>query len=117
MITLLHNASCSKSNGVLAYLEAHNIAFEIRDYRQQPLNATEIKHLLGLLNARPLDIIRQKDRRFQQSYAGPKSDAALIQALVDHPELLERPILITGDQAVIGRPFEAAVAFCERLSS
>lgn len=113
MITLIHNNACSKSNCVLNYLQEKSIPFTLRDYLAEPLSIVEITVLLQKLKVRPLDIIRQKEPVFQQLFSAAQNDDQLIQAIADHPGILERPILISGDAAVIGRPFEVAVAFVD----
>lgn len=102
---ILHNNRCSKSREALALLNDNNCEFEIRDYLKDPLSKKEIKELLAKLNCKPLDIIRKKETIFTENFADKKlSDDKWIDAMVKYPILIERPIVINGKKAIVGRP-------------
>lgn len=102
---ILHNNRCSKSREALALLEKEGCKFEVRDYLKEPLTKKELKDLLNKLNCKPLDIIRKKEPLFVNEYSDLKlTDAKWLDVLVKNPILIERPIVINGNKAVIGRP-------------
>lgn len=102
---IYHNTQCSKSREGLCVLEEMDADIEIRNYLLVPPTYEELDHLLKLLKAKPLDIIRQKEDVFQEKYAGKKrSRKQWIQAMMKYPILIERPIVVRGDQAIVGRP-------------
>jgi len=89
-------------------LRTHDIEPEIVEYLKTPPTADELKRLLALMDMEPRDLIRRKEREFKELGLADTdlSDDALIRAMVDHPRLLERPIVVSGDRAVLGRPTE-----------
>lgn len=102
---ILHNNRCSKSREALALLNDENCEVEIRDYIKDPLSKKEIKELLAKLKCKPLDIIRKKEPIFIEQFADKKlSDDKWIDAMVKYPILIERPIVINGNKAIVGRP-------------
>lgn len=104
---LLHNPRCSKSREALAALEALGHTPTVRRYLDEPLSKTEIIELLGQLQLTPLQLVRQKESIWPELAAGKNlSDDDIINLLVQHPKLIERPILIHQQRAAIGRPFE-----------
>lgn len=117
MLKIIHHPTCSKCLGLLEYLQVNQIPYEHRDYMQAPLSYAELSDVLVLLKLAPLDIIRQNEPLFLQQFAGvEKTGPEWIQVLADYPELLERPIIITGAQAIIGRPLNKALAFVSTLN-
>lgn len=107
-ISLFHNPRCSKSRGALELLEERGIQPEIVRYLETPPSAVELKALLGKLGIGARQLLRTGEDEYKTlDLANPAlSDAQLIDAMVSHPKLIERPILIVGDKAVIGRPPE-----------
>lgn len=107
-LTLYHNPRCSKSRGALELLEARGLAPTIVRYLDTPPDAVTLKTLLGKLGIAPRQLLRTGEEEYKAlDLANPTlSDAQLIDAMVQHPKLIERPILIAGDKAVIGRPPE-----------
>lgn len=102
-----HNPRCRKSRESLQFLEEKGISPEIRLYLEEGLTSAEIKSLLKALDLKASDIVRKTERIFKENYKGKElSESALIKAMVDHPKLLQRPIIIKGKKAVIGRPKE-----------
>lgn len=107
-LTLYHNPRCSKSRGALELLEARGLQPNVRRYLETPPSAAELKELLGKLGISARQLLRTGEEEYQTlGLAGPAlSEDQLIEAMVAHPRLIERPILINGDKAVIGRPPE-----------
>jgi len=110
MLTIYHNPRCSKSRQTLQLIEQANADVTIVEYLKNPLNAEQIKHLIKLLNVSVLDIMRTKEAEFKEQNLKDADDETLIQAIVNTPKLLERPIVIKGEQACIGRPPENVLA-------
>ncbi|MCY1390236.1 putative protein YfgD [compost metagenome] len=107
-LTLFHNPRCSKSRGALELLEARGLNPDIVRYLETPPSAAELKALLGKLGIGARQLLRTGEEEYKSlGLADPGlGEDALIQAMVEHPRLIERPILIAGDKAVIGRPPE-----------
>ncbi len=102
---IYHNTRCSKSREGLCILEELGADIEIRDYLLVPPTYEELDGLLKLLKAKPLEIIRQKEEIFLEKYAGKqRTRKQWIQAMMKYPILIERPIVVRGDQAIVGRP-------------
>ena len=107
MITILHNPRCSKSRAGLTFLEEKGITPIIVKYLDTPLNRQELKQVLGKLGMKPMELIRQNEDYFKKEIKGKDfSDEELIGAMVENPKLIERPIIINGPRAVVGRPIE-----------
>lgn len=107
MITILHNPRCRKSREGLNVLEVSGKPFEIRKYLENRLSVAELSEIITKLNIKPDDIIRKNETIWKENFKDlTLSDEELIKAMVDHPKLIERPIVINGDKAVIGRPSE-----------
>jgi arsenate reductase len=88
-------------------LEEKGIEYRYRDYVKNPLTEAEIRDLLARLGLRPRDVLRAKDPAFRElGLTGDEPDAQLIAAMARHPTLLQRPIGVAGDRAVVGRPPE-----------
>ncbi|WP_234110437.1 ArsC/Spx/MgsR family protein [Chryseobacterium sp. R2A-55] len=112
MITLLHHHSCSKSRCVLDYLEEEKIPYELVDFINYPIPEAYLKSVLQKLNL-PVDaIIRKNEVLFQEKFADQNlSEDEWVKILIDNPELMQRPILIKDEIAIIGRPFEKVLEF------
>ena len=106
--TIYHNPRCSKSRKTLALLNEHGIEPEIVEYLKSPLSVGELKSLQQKLGTPALAMIRGKEQAFKDLGLndGRPSDASLLEAIAMHPVLLERPIVVRADNAVIGRPPE-----------
>jgi len=105
---LWHNPRCSKSRQALKLLQERGVEPEIRKYLEQPPSFEELSHVLDLLGFEPRDLMRKKEAPYKElSLKDPnKTREELIQAMVEHPILIERPVLIVGQKAVLGRPPE-----------
>ncbi|HYQ37638.1 MAG TPA: arsenate reductase (glutaredoxin) [Pseudomonas sp.] len=107
-MTLYHNPRCSKSRGALELLEARGLEPQVVRYLDTPPSAAELRALLAKLGYGARQLLRSGEEEYQTlNLADPAlDDEALIAAMVAHPRLIERPILVVGDKAVVGRPPE-----------
>jgi arsenate reductase (glutaredoxin) len=107
-ITIYHNPGCSKSRQTLQLLRDRGIEPTIVEYLKQPLSTSQIKRLLKMLQMSPRELLRKKESEYSAlNLADPKLDAdVLIKAMAEHPVLIERPIVVMGVRAVLGRPPE-----------
>jgi len=107
-LTLYRNPRCSKSRGALELLEARGLTPTVVRYLETPLNAAQIKALLGKLGIGARQLLRSGEDEYKMLQLADESlsEAQLIDAIAAHPKLMERPILEVGDKAVIGRPPE-----------
>ena len=106
-ILLLHNPSCSKSRAAKDWLEENRTNFTERLYLEDPLTETELNDLAVRLDRPVGEWTRKGESSFGESgLSGDSSDADVIGAMAKHPSLMERPILIRGDRAAVGRPLE-----------
>lgn len=107
-MTLWHNARCSKSREALALLREHGIEPTIVDYLRTPPSAGELDRVLTLLGLEPRELIRDNEPVWKDvGLDDPTLDReALIAAMVEYPILIQRPIAIRGNRAVLGRPPE-----------
>jgi|SRR6185312_1282607 len=112
MIRIYHNNRCSKSRATLALLQEHGGEVEVIDYLDTPPSATELATLLKQLGMTPRQLLRKgEDDYLALGLDAPSlDDEALIAAMVAHPKLIERPIVVTNGKAVIGRPPESVLA-------
>lgn len=111
-IQILHNSRCSKSREALQYLENQNIDFELINIIQNPLNKQEVVLVLQKLGMKAEDLVRKSDALFKEKYAGQELDEeGWVNVLVDNPTLIQRPVVIRDNKAVIGRPLENIVDF------
>jgi arsenate reductase len=111
--TIYHNPRCSKSRETLALLGEHGVDATVVQYLDTPPDAATIERLLTMLGfADPRQLMRQKEDEYAAlQLDNPKlSRAELIAAMVAHPRLIERPIIVVGDRAAIGRPPENVLA-------
>jgi len=115
MIKVLHNNSCSKSRAILEHLDENNVPFEIIDFMENPLSESELKTLLKKLNTDVQWLIRKNDKLYKEKFADKEySDDEWIKILSEHPSLMQRPILIKGSVAMVGRPIENVKFFIEK---
>lgn len=106
-IRIYHNARCSKSRSVCELVAAKGLDAEVVEYLKTPPSKAELARLVKLLGIAPLDLIRSGEAVFKEHYAGKTlSDDEWLDAMVAHPILIERPIVVKGARAVIGRPPE-----------
>jgi len=106
--TIFHNPRCSKSRQTLALLEENGIDPEIVLYLDTPPSAPELTSILNKLSIEPRALLRKGENAYKENnLANAKlSDSEIIEAMISFPKLIERPIVIKGDEAVLGRPPE-----------
>jgi len=108
MIEIYHNPRCSKSRQGLAIIEESGKDFKIIKYLDEKLNSEELEIIISKLGIKPIDLVRKNEAIWKSDYKGKTlSDKEIIDAMRLNPKLIERPIVINGDKAVIGRPTES----------
>jgi arsenate reductase len=112
MITIHHNPRCSKSRQTLTIIEERGITPEIALYLENPLTVNDIEGLLSKLGMTARDIIRKGEDAYKENMLNDMSlsEEMLIQAIANNPKLLERPIVVKGHKAIMGRPPENVLA-------
>lgn len=112
MITILHNNRCGKSRAALQLLESKGIDFETRLYLENPLSEVEIEDLLEKLELSADDLIRKNEELWKESFSSKTyTEQELISILANYPKLLQRPIVIIGNKAIIARDLEKLEQF------
>ncbi|MGC6285131.1 MAG: arsenate reductase (glutaredoxin) [Polaribacter sp.] len=107
MIKIYHNPRCRKSREGLALLDSKNVEFEVVKYLENPIGFDELKDIIDLLGISPIELIRKTEKIWKENFKGKDlSDSEIIKAMVDYPKLIERPIVVSKNKAVIGRPSE-----------
>lgn len=110
-LTIWHNPRCSKSRQTLALLEARGLAPRIRRYLDDPPTRDEIHAALTALGLPAIGLIRTKEALFADlGLSRDTPEGQLIGAMAAHPRLIERPVVLSGDRAALGRPPEAVLA-------
>jgi arsenate reductase len=110
-VTIYHNPRCSKSRQTLALLQENDVEPEIVEYLKTPPDATTLEKLLDMLGLEPRELMRKKEKEYKENeLANPDlSREELIAAMVAHPKLIERPIVIKDTKAALGRPPESVL--------
>lgn len=107
---IFHNNRCSKSREALELLRDSKCEIEIRDYLHLPPNKKEIKEILDMLDCKAIDIVRKNEPIFIEKYKDKKiTNAKWIEILSKNPILIERPIIIDGEKAIVGRPVKLVI--------
>lgn len=107
MITIFHNPRCSKSCAAMNYLKEKGIDLKVVNYLDGSVTEAELRDVLRKLELVPMDIVRTGESLWKENYADRKlTDDELIKILVENPKLIERPIIIKDDKAVVARPTE-----------
>ncbi|TKB49028.1 arsenate reductase (glutaredoxin) [Ferrimonas sediminicola] len=101
-----HNPRCSKSRQTLALLEERGITPEVYEYLKQAPSETELRRVLELLGLKPRQLMRTKEAEYKEQNLADAGDDALIAAMMATPKLIERPIVVHGNRAALGRPPE-----------
>lgn len=106
-VTLYHNPKCSKSRQTLELLRAKGIEPVVIEYLKTPPDKTTLKMILGMLGLKPRELLRKKEEIYKKAGLDRDlSDEAIISAMIKHPVLMERPIVLAQGKAAIGRPPE-----------
>ena len=108
-ITIFHNPRCSKSRATLALLHEHGHSPEIIEYLKAPLDSSTLHTLANKLGLSLSDIVRTGEQVFKDNDLINADDNVLVAAINEHPILLQRPIVVSGDRAAIGRPPESVL--------
>lgn len=105
-LVIYHNPRCSKSRETLQILEDNNASPEIIEYLNEPPTAQELTRIIAMLGIGARDLLRTTEPAYEEAKLDDDSlsDAEIIAAICKYPALLQRPIVVTGDKAVIGRP-------------
>ena len=112
MIQIYHNQRCGKSRNCLAFIEKSGKEYQVIKYLEDNLLTEELTLLLQKLNLKPIELIRQTEKIWMEKFNGKElTDDEIIQAMVENPILIERPIVIKGDKAIIGRDLEKIIPF------
>ncbi len=106
-LVLYHNPRCSKSRAALALLRERGVAFDLVEYLETPPSRKDLDRLQRKLGLPASDWVRKKEEAFREAgLSVESSDAEILDAIAERPILLERPILVHGERAVVGRPTE-----------
>jgi arsenate reductase (glutaredoxin) len=107
MITIYHNPRCTKSREGLNEIESLQQSFTVRKYLDDPITKSELEEVIKKLNIKPIELVRTKENIWIKNYKGKElSNAQIIEILLKNPKLIERPIIVNGNKAVIARPLE-----------
>lgn len=110
-VTVYHNPRCSKSRSTLALLQDHGIEPKVVLYLETPPDSSEIKALLKKLGISAAELVRRSEDEYKASGLGKdSSEADIVAAMAKYPKLIERPIVVRGNRAVLGRPPENVLA-------
>ena len=108
MLTIWHNPRCSKSRAALAILEGAGVELQVVEYLKNPPSAARLREVLKLLAVEPRALVRKGEAPYRELGLADADEARLIEAMAAHPILIERPVIIAAERAVIGRPPERA---------
>ncbi|MBZ4044493.1 arsenate reductase family protein [Flavobacterium hibisci] len=116
MIQIYHNPRCGKSRTCLAFVDQSNQEYEIIPYLTETPSFDELKKLIGKLNLKPIELVRTKEKIWIENYKEKiLTDSEIIQAMIENPILIERPIVIKDGKAIIGRDMEKVASFLEGI--
>ncbi len=111
MIQIYHNSRCTKSRECLALLDESGQEYEIVKYLENTPTFNELEIIIKKLNIKPIELVRRKEKVWVENFKDKTmSDDEIIQVLISNPILIERPIVIKGEKAVIARPLEKVIA-------
>ncbi|MFV8347555.1 arsenate reductase family protein [Flavobacterium sp. ZB4P13] len=112
MIQIYHNSRCGKSRNCLAFVEKSEKEFEVINYLINPPSFEELSAIIQKLNIKPIELVRQKEIIWIENFKDQEmNDEQIIQAMISNPILIERPIVINGNTAIIGRELEKVATF------
>lgn len=107
MIKIYHNPRCRKSREALNFLQENKHDFEVVLYLEDKLTLAELKGLIKKLEIKPMDLIRKEEALWKKEYKSQNlGDAQLINLMIKEPKLMQRPIVVKDDKAVVARPLE-----------
>ncbi len=105
-LTIYHNPRCSKSSEALALLEGEGLSPRVVEYLKTPSSRAELKRILKMLGLPARDVVRKKEAADAKIDPDALTEAELVAAMAKHPEIIERPIVVNGNKAALGRPPE-----------
>lgn len=107
MIIIYHNNRCRKSREAVSLLEKNKIDFEVIEYLKTPISENQLRKILSYLDINALELIRTNESDWKTKFKGKQmTEDELIKAMIEYPKLMERPIVVKGNRAVIARPVE-----------
>lgn len=108
MIKIYHNNRCRKSREGLQIIESSGKEFEVIKYLEDIPSETELKEIIQKLGIKPIELVRNNEAIWKENYKGRDlTDMEIVKAMIENPKLIERPIVINGDKAIVGRPPES----------
>lgn len=114
-VAIYHNPNCSKSRQALSLLRANGVEPEVVEYLKQPLDTERVRELIGMLRIPPHDLVRTKETPYKKLKLSPSNTIEEIaKAIAENPILLERPIVVSGKIAIIGRPPERVLSLLRK---
>lgn len=114
-LTIYHNPACGQSRGALALLEERGVPVDVVEYLKTPLDRATFERFLDLLPDPPADLVR-KDKRFKELGLDPEAYVTrqqVVGVLLEYPELMQRPVVVRGDRALIARPSEKVLSLLD----
>ena len=112
MIQIYHNSRCGKSRNCVALIEKTKREFEVINYLTNPPTMEELSIIIEKLQIEPIDLVRKKEKIWVENFRDLNlNEQQIVQTMVENPILIERPIVILGDKAIIGRDLENVSAF------
>ena len=112
MIQIYHNSRCGKSRNCVALVKQSEIEFEVINYLNNPPSFKEMSDILQKLNIKPIELVRKKEKIWIENFKDKKlEDQQIIEILISNPLLIERPIVLKGNKAIIGRDLEKVAKF------
>jgi len=105
MLKLYHNPRCSKSREAKQLLDEKGLKYETIEYIKNPISIAELQEIVRKLSIEPIELVRQKEAIWKENYKGKDlSDDEILEAMIEHPRLMERPIVVHNEKAIVGRP-------------
>ena len=108
-VTMYHNPRCNTSRNMLALLEKKGVKPEVVEYLKTPPSAAKLKELLKMLGMSPRELLRKKEAKEAGLDKPGLTDAEIVAGMTKHPIVIERPIVVKGGKAALGRPPEAVL--------
>lgn len=113
-LTVYHNPRCRKSREAIQYLEEEGVYFEIVKYLEQPFDEITLAEVLKKIERKPSEILRKNEVIWKKEYASKDlSEDQILKLLVEHPKLIERPIVTSAKKGVLARPLENLIEFLQ----
>ena len=107
MIKIYHNPRCTKSRQALQLLQEKGIEPQIIEYIKNPITESELWEVIEKLDIEPIELVRNKETDWKENFKGKDLDEnEVVFAMIEYPKLMERPIIVNGDKAVVARPTE-----------